>query len=113
MKEELRHESCSVGSRVNRKANCQRAGRSRRTVNGCGGGEPTACAGNAPPELRPRHRCVRHRCLRTRLRELLQRHPQLTRDSCWQELRAQGFGRSYKQSWSRVRACGHGRPRLH
>src|SRR5947207_13121881 len=46
-----------------------------------------------------------------KLRELLERHPQLTARRCWEELRDQGFAGSYKQVWKRVRALRPQPPR--
>lgn len=65
--------------------------------------------GNVPRELQPTPpRACAIDAYETKLRELLERHPQLTARRCWEELRGQGFTGSYKQVWQRVRTL---RPR--
>jgi transposase len=69
-------------------------------------------AGNVPRELRPAPpRACSIDAYETKLRELLQRHPQLTARRCWEELRGQGFAGSYKQVWRRVRSLRPQPPR--
>ena len=111
MKEELRHDIVQRWQQGQSQRHiASELGVSRRTV-----GRVLAVVGqqraqgNVAPELQPAPpRVCTIDAYETRLRELLQRHPQLTARRCWQELRAQGFGGSYKQVWSRVRAL---RPR--
>jgi transposase len=68
--------------------------------------------GNVPRPLRPaRARPGALDAYETQLRELLERHPQLTARRCWEELRGQGFAGSYKQVWKRVRALRPKPPR--
>lgn len=65
--------------------------------------------GTVPPELRPTTPRARPiDAYEAQLREILQRHPQLTARRCWEELRRQGFAGTYKQVWQRVRTL---RPR--
>ena len=111
MKEELRHDIVQRWQQgQSQRQIASELGVSRRTVERVlAAVSQQRAQGNAPPELRPAPaRACAINAYETRLRELLQRHPQLTARRCWQELRAQGFGGSYKQVWSRVRAL---RPR--
>lgn len=111
MKEEVRHDIVQRWQQGESQRHIARdLGVSRRTV-----GRVLAAVrqeraeGNVPPELRPappRVCCID--AYETKLRELLERHPQLTAQRCWEELRGQGFAGSYKQVWARVRAL---RPR--
>jgi transposase len=111
MKDELRHDIVQRWQQGQSQRHiASELGVSRRTV-----GRVLATVsqqraqGNVPQELQPAPpRACAIDAYETKLRELLQRHPQLTAMRCWEELRAQGFGGSYKQVWSRVRAL---RPR--
>jgi transposase len=111
MKEELRHDIVQRWQQGQSQRHiASELGVSRRTVERVlAAVSQERTQGNVVPELRPappRGRTID--AYETRLRELLQRHPRLSARRCWQELRAQGFGGSYKQVWSRVRAL---RPR--
>jgi transposase len=114
MKEELRHDIVQRWQQGQSQRHMARAlGLSRRTV-----GRVLAAVsqeraqGNVPPELRPAPpRVCPMDAYEPKLRELLQRHPQLTARRCWEELRDQGFAGSYKQVWRRVRALRPQPPR--
>ena len=69
--------------------------------------------GTVPPALQPRPQRTREiDAYEGTLRDLLRAHPQLTARRIWEELRGQGFGGSYKQVWSRVRALRPRPPRI-
>jgi transposase len=111
MKEELRHDIVQRWQQGQSQRHiASELGVSRRTVERVlAVVSQERAQGNVAPELRPAPpRACAIDAYETRLRELLQRHPQLSARRCWQELRAQGFGGSYKQVWSLVRVL---RPR--
>jgi transposase len=114
MKEELRHDLVQRWQQGQSQRHIARElGLSRRTVaRVLAAVSQERAQGNVPPELRPSPpRACPIDTYETKLRELLQRHPQLTARRCWEELRDQGFAGSYKQVWRRVRALRPQPPR--
>jgi transposase len=111
MKEEVRHDIVQrLQQGQSQRHMARELGVSRRTVaRVLAAVQQQRAQGNEPRELEsgPARACAID-AFDGRLREMLQRHPQLTARRCWEELRALGFGGTYKQVWSRVRAL---RPR--
>jgi transposase len=111
MKEALRHDIVQRWQQGQSQRHIARAlGLTRRTVaRVLARVSRERAQGQVPPELRrPAARAGALDAYQEQLQALLQRHPQLSAQRCWEELRAQGFGGSYKQVWRRVRAL---RPR--
>src|SRR5580698_3987298 len=104
MKEELRHAIVQRWQqRQSQRHIARELGLSRRTVRRVlAAVSQERAQGNMPPEPRPAPpRVWPMDSYEPKLRELLERHPQLTARRCWEELRDQGFAGSYKQVWRR------------
>jgi transposase len=106
MREELRHDMVQRWQQGQSQRHMARElGVSRRTIaRVLAKVSQERAQGNMPHELQaaPARDCAID-AYEPKLRELLQRHPQLSARRCWEEVCALGFAGSYKQVWSRVR----------